>query len=314
MILNRNNNLRKIPLWHSIGPLALIAWIWWIGPVDILVVLSNTDVKFVVAAVILALLMAIIKGIRWQILLRGFKFELGFSDSIHMYATGMVFSAITPGRVGDMIKIMMLIKRDCSATKAIACNILDRLFDVGFVLLTAYVGMWYFSEYFISQLRITNFFGGTVLVLLIVLVFKRHLVKHLLFKLIPAKYHSAAKESWNEITNGFWKDRISQNVLLVIWTVVFWLVQFYAIYLCGLALSLDVPFIYLSACTAIAMMLSLLPITIAGIGTRDAVFVLLLGHIGVTGQQGIAFSSLVLAVFLANCVIFYVFSRLCSSN
>ena len=94
----------------------------------------------------------------------------------------------------------------------------------------------------------------------------------------------------------------------MLWTVVFWLVQFYAIYLCGLALALDISFVYLSACAAVGMVLSLLPITVAGVGTRDAVYILLLGQIGIARQQSLALSGLVLAVFLSNCVVFYIIS------
>ena len=72
--------------------------------------------------------------------------------------------------------------------------------------------------------------------------------------------------------------------------------------------SLDIPFIYLSACATVATVLSLLPITVAGVGTRDAVFILLLGQIGIARQESLALSTLALAVFLINCVIFYIIS------
>ena len=51
-----------------------------------------------------------------------------------------------------------------------------------------------------------------------------------------------------------------------------------------------------------------MPITVAGVGTRDAILVLLLGRIGISRQGSVALSSLVLAVFVANCVVFYLIS------
>lgn len=292
----------------------MITAICWSGPAKVWATLSNADLKLVIAAVVLAVPLALIKGIRWEILLHSYDIDFGFCDSTSMYATGMLFSAVTPGRIGDMVKIVILIKKGCSIAKAIACNIVDRLFDVGFVLLAGYIGMWYFSGHFASQLHIINIIGVVVLALLVVLVFKRKFIRRLAISLIPAQYRSVARESWNEIVGGFWKGRRGRISLLILWTIVFWLVQFFAIYLCGMALGLAVPFIYLGACAAVAAVLSLLPITVAGVGTRDAVFILLLGQIEISHQQSLAFSSLVLAIFLVNCVFFYFISLLFKSN
>ena len=96
-------------------------------------------------------------------------------------------------------------------------------------------------------------------------------------KLIPVQYSPGARESWNEIIGDFWKNRVSRVLLLVLWTIVFWGVWFVAMFLCAMALEFDVSFVYFSACAVIAMVFSLLPITVAGVGTRDAAFILLLG-------------------------------------
>jgi len=306
--------LQKIALWRFIGPVVVVAAIWWAGPTKVWAVLSNASPMLVVGAVALSIPLALIKGIRWQILLRNYDIELSFRDSTSMYATGMVLSAVTPGRVGDMVKIVMLIKKGCGIGKAIASNIFDRLFDLAFVLLVGYGGMWYFSQNFTSQLQIVNIIFVIVLVLLVVLAFKRQLIKKLAMRLIPDQYRSAAIESWNEIISGFLKSRTRRIFWLILWTIVFWLVQFSAIYLCGLALEVDVSFIYLSACAAVAMVLSLLPITVAGVGTRDTIYILLLGQIGIARQQSLALSSLVLVVFLVNCVVFYLISVIFKSN
>jgi uncharacterized protein (TIRG00374 family) len=276
--------------------------------------LLKTDIRYVGAAVALALPMVIIKGIRWKNLLNSYDVDITLRDSTSMYAVGMVLSAVTPGRIGDMIKIILLIKKGCSVGKSIACNILDRLFDVAFVVLAGYAGMWYFSSRFASQLHIVNIIGIIALALLLVIILKRHLVKKLATKFIPEQYRPAAKESWNEITSVFWKNRKGRLLLLFFWTTAFWLIQFFAVYLCGLSLGLDIPFIYLSACTTVATGLSLLPITVAGVGTRDAVFIVLLGQIGIARQESLALSTLALGAFLANCAIFYAVSAMPASQ
>jgi uncharacterized protein (TIRG00374 family) len=131
--MSKFKRLKKIPLWRLIGPAVVVAAIYLAGPAKVWAVLSNTDLKFVVTAAALAIPLVIIKVIRWRILLHNYDIELAFRNSTSMYAIGMVLSAVTPGRVGDLVKIVLLIKKGCSAAKAIASNILDRLFDVVFV-------------------------------------------------------------------------------------------------------------------------------------------------------------------------------------
>jgi uncharacterized membrane protein YbhN (UPF0104 family) len=77
-----------------------------------------------------------------------------------------------------------------------------------------------------------------------------------------------------------------------------------------MALEFDVSFVYFSACAVIAMVFSLLPITVAGVGTRDAAFILLLGQIEIARQESLALSSLILAIFLVNCGVLYLISAI----
>ena len=286
----------------------MAAAIYWAGPAKVWEVLSKAELRFVAAAVALAVPLVLIKGVRWKILLHSYDIAMGLRESTGMYATGMVLSAVTPGRVGDMVKIVLLIRRGCGVAKAIACNIVDRLFDVAFVVAAGYTGMWCFWRTFGTQLYTASIVGVVALGLLVVLVVKRKLIKRFVARLIPRQYRSAAKESWNEIAGGFWRKGKSRFLLLALLTIVFWLVQFYAVYLCGRSLGLDIPFVYLGGCTAVASVLSLLPITVAGVGTRDATFMLLLGQMGIARQESLALSGLALAVFLVNCVIFYIIS------
>jgi len=292
----------------------VIAALYWAGPAKVWAVLSKADIRFIAAAITLAIPMVLIKGIRWEILLRGYDINLGFRESTSMYATGMIFSAVTPGRIGDMVKIILLMKKGSSIGKAVACNVLDRLYDVAFVVLAGYAGMWYFSGQFTSQLHIVNIVFIVAIALLFLFMLKRHLFKRLAIRLIPAQYRSVVRDSWNEIIGAFWENQKTRILPLIGCTITFWFIQLSAIYLCGLGLGLDVSFIYLSACAVIATALSLTPITIAGIGTRDAVFILLLGQIGIAREESLALSSIALAVYLLNCVVFYLFSVIFKSD
>jgi hypothetical protein len=64
----------------------------------------------------------------------------------------------------------------------------------------------------------------------------------------------------------------------------------------------------LSACVILVSLSSFLPVTVAGAGTRDALFLLLLAPLGVTHPEALALAGLNLILFLGNCVMFYAVS------
>jgi uncharacterized membrane protein YbhN (UPF0104 family) len=63
------------------------------------------------------------------------------------------------------------------------------------------------------------------------------------------------------------------------------------------ALQLSLPFTYLAFCLAAINLIALLPISISGLGTRDAVFILLLGKIGISPERALGLSLLFLVTF-----------------
>lgn len=302
------NKLKKLLSWRLIGPLAVILVFWWAGPVKIVSILAGTNWKLMGIAVSLAIPLALIKGLRWKLLLNGEKIQIGFNECTSMYSMGMTMAAVTPGRVGDFIKVLPLMQKGCNVGKAVACNIIDRLLDVGVILLVGYLGMWYFSQYFAHQLFIVNLTAVAILCLIVVLIFRRHLIKRLAIKVVPKKHRQAVRESWKEVVKGL----IGQGGKLLVWlflcTIFFWMIQFSAAFLCAKAIGIDIPFIYFCACIAVVTVASFMPITVAGAGTRDAILIVLLAQIGTERQESVAISSLILVVYVLNCAIFFIIS------
>lgn len=294
--------------WRLIGPAVVVGAIWWAGPAEVLAVFAQAKPLPLLLAACLSLPQAAIRASRWYLLLRGVRFDIGFRDSTAMYMMGMTLGAVSPGKLGDFIKVAALHKRGCPLGLAVAYNVLDRLLDVGFILVAGYAGMWYFSNYFASQLHVVNIIAAVAGVAFVLLVANRRVVKRAAVKLVPARYRPQVRAAWEGLAADPAGGRVLWALHLLAWTAASWMLQFFAFWLCSVALDLNVPFLYLSACATLVSLSSFLPITVAGAGTRDAIFVLLLGQLGLTSQQSLALSCLVLAVFLVNCVVFYLVS------
>jgi uncharacterized membrane protein YbhN (UPF0104 family) len=68
-------------------------------------------------------------------------------------------------------------------------------------------------------------------------------------------------------------------------------------YLLALALSLPIDIIRVSMAVALGSLVTLIPISISGLGTREAVIVAYLGNAGVAPEAALGFSFLVFATF-----------------
>ncbi len=85
---------------------------------------------------------------------------------------------------------------------------------------------------------------------------------------------------------------------------------FVSAYFCAVAIGISLGFVDIVVGSSVAAVLALLPVTVAGIGTRDAAFAVIFAQRGVDPQHAVALSSLILAWMLVNCVFFLLISRL----
>lgn len=298
--------------WRWIGPIAVVLVILWAGPGAIWDILRNINLAIFAMALLLAFPIAAVKGVRWHMMLAGHDASPGLRHATGIYAMGMTLAAVTPGHLGDFVKIVPMTRSGCSVSRAIAFNIFDRVLDVGAIVVTACAGMaWYFADTFQNQLKTIALVGIAILAVTLLFFAKHRAILRGLLRLAPKKYATLLQDAWNDIVSAVTDMPGRSLVAIVLTTAAFWIGWYLEVHICANALGLKIPFLYLSACIAIATMASFVPITVAGAGTRDAVFIVLLGYIGLQQQQSIALSTLLLVVFVLNSIVFYLVSILC---
>ncbi|MCH8304768.1 MAG: flippase-like domain-containing protein, partial [Candidatus Marinimicrobia bacterium] len=70
----------------------------------------------------------------------------------------------------------------------------------------------------------------------------------------------------------------------------------------------NIDFISFSLILSIAALMTLLPVSISGIGTRDVALVVLLKPFGISAEEAVAFSLSILAIFMIDIAIGFLFS------
>lgn len=212
----------------------------------------------------------IAKSYRWHSLNRSFGIKTSWKTALVFYLSAGFLSVITPGRLGEFAKIFFL-KRKYGIDTAAATSsvILDRVWDVLILSLFASLSMVILfsgpGESLLSLLLMGAFFIISLLVVLVPAV----LFKPLL--LITGRF----KGIHHKVENlyGLWSSKRFNNFASSLLITLFSYVALFVIPLIFSA-GTDYPIQLRDGVGAVSIsnILSFIPVTIAGFGTRELVF------------------------------------------
>jgi uncharacterized protein (TIRG00374 family) len=293
--------LKRWLSWRLIGPCAVTVAILLAGPQRVWSIVSGLDIWTMAAASAMAIPVALARGLRWSLLLKQSPSPLGFSDATAINAMSMTLAAVTPARAGELARVVAMNRRGTPFSIAMAYTVLDRLFDLSFILVAGYAALWSLSKH-VGYIHIVA--GGLLLLGLTLLAF-RAVIGRLVLQLIPASKRPALLRLRDELTSALRGHRPTTIAAVVLLTAAGWGLQFSSVWLAGRALGLELPFLYVCAVACLVSLSGLLPITIAGAGTRDALFLVFFAPLGLAPAQCLAYAGTAMVLFLFYCIVFY---------
>jgi uncharacterized protein (TIRG00374 family) len=256
-------------------------------------IFSKTNPLFLFLAAVLFVLMILLKSKRWQILLHLQNISLPFEKLFCFNIIGIFLGSITPGRVGELQRVMYLKEEGYAVGRSFLSVAMDRMFDI--FILVAMGGLVVFSPfYFLKKI------GAMGLVLLSTMLFCSFVVMKN-FDWLSGKLGNVFRwvlqdKKWKKITvnakdvlSDFRKYRKNLLIPLLI-TVIYCVVYFAANYMLVLALNIPIGILYCSICMAAIGLVQFLPVSVSGLGTRDATLIFLFSMIGVGKESAVALS------------------------
>ncbi len=268
-------------------------------------ILVHQNALLLLGALALLLPQAVLRIWRWSIILRTNGCYISFSLLCRTVLAGMFWGIVTPGKVGEFAKTAMLKRAGYSWGLAVGVTALDRFFDIIVVLAVgtlsaAFVGTAMWSGTWIWGLVILGLLAAGVGVA------SRRPWRDLAARLPGVrKYREHLATEFAEFSRVLLSPSVKGWFFLAALTLLLWLLSYLEVYLFALNLGIRVSFLQLVATVACGTLLSLLPITVSGVGTRDAAYILLLGNWGVSAESAVALSAMVLFMFLVNGCICY---------
>jgi len=247
------------------------------GADKVLATLKDINPLAFLIAVSIYMFAIYVSSVRWRLLLHE---EFALRKLFSLYFIGSFFNHLLPGIIGgDAVKAYYLYKDTGKGAPAIASVFMDRY--VGFTALMC-VG----STAFPFGLR--YFSGSYIEWILPLMVFLFILGSFILFGLKAGKRMRFLSGFYDYFSLYKGKRTVLMKTFLL--SLIVQIVIIFAVYVLSLGLKLDIPLLPFFVFVPIISTISSIPISISGLGVREASFVLLFGSLGIQPAQATAVS------------------------
>jgi len=306
--------MKKMLPWllRLLGPALLILFLANANLVELWATLRGASLWPILLSLLLMPPFVLIKAWRWLRIMRELGLQLDFATACALYTVGLFYGATTPGQAGDLLKAVYLRDRGQPLAPAMLSVILDRLFDLLVMAALATLGIFALgrllpSRELQSALVVLMGLGLTALTVLLVARGPRTWMLTVALPRVAPRL-TVTLGRWNEQLQGLTlrPALVVELGLLSLGSAFF---TFLRLWLLFLALSLSlVPLYVVVGASALIAVLQVLPISIAGVGVRDAVLIAILLPYGYTTEQAIMLSALFLLLNLQHIVVGFIVS------
>ena len=204
--------------------------------------------------------------------------SLGFLEANRLILGASVLNMVLPSKMGDIAKSYFMAQRSkISGSLALSISIFEKACDLLSLLLWCVFGLLLYpaKDSLFWLMTAGVIFGLTLGLLMLGSQGFADLFIAIALRYAPKKLKPKIKQvqaSWSEMHHYFWSDK--QQLLIITSTSVFiWFLHLLQIWLFILALKAIVPFLVSLALSPLSILAGLLPLTFAGIGTRDAAII-----------------------------------------
>ncbi len=290
---------KKLPYLLPLLGLALFAYIVHnTGLGRILAVFSTCDPIGLLLALPMVAGTVLLRGLRWRFLMRIVGIDYSLRRSMEVYTIGFFAASVTPGKMGEVVRAWY-VHEDTGRTfgATIVTVFMDRLWDLVFVIGLGIVSVLLFTRYFIAIPSVGIVIAASAVVAAAVcLALSRSLMRLVLEPLFAILVPERHKQLFSLNFNAFY-DSLSRYgrerealVKAFFYTAATWALIFLLAYQVARALHVNPDFGYMMLIMPIVALVELVPISVSGLGTRDATVIYFFSVVGIPGAEAVGFS------------------------
>ncbi len=259
--------------------------------------IARSDLLWLGGAILLNPVNIHLKVLRWQLLLRTRGIHYSTKRAWLAFLTSAYVAMLTPGRVGDVLRIQYLRHdADVPYSEGLASIVMDRLCDL--YVLSAFVAFAAvrYGQAIAGQLALLTWGCLAAVVLGPLVLF----VPGVAERVLGVVYRRIGRDPEGKGLGRF-LEAVRANVgwpllITIPVTAATFLVNYVQGSMVAQAMGIDVSFVDVTCLLAIASLLGLLPISVSGVGVREAFFAVLFPTLGYGAETGVTFGLLVFVV------------------
>ncbi len=265
----------------------------------------NAKISWMLIAFFFISISLITQTLKWWVIAKIQKTEVSFIESVKINLISNFYGFITPARIGGITRANYLKKYNSGKIgKGVSNFMLDKILDIVSLIILVILFSFIFKEVLpMSYIYypIALLFTISIFLLIFTDENKSKKILKLFYIFIPGKIKEKARKTFYLSYEGMPKRKYF--VLFFFLNIINWVILLAPSYFVGMAIGMNVPFIYFLAILPIATLVSQIPITISGLGTREAALISLFGLFGIESTKVFSMSLISLILGLIPVII-----------
>lgn len=256
--------------------------------------LARTSLPPVLAALVLDVPVVAVRALRWRRILKAQHISYGLGRSMLSYFGGVFVGMLTPARLGELAKALQVSSDEgIRVRRAFPSVVVDRLFDLYVLVLVGGAAL------------ISLGAAGNALTVAMVAGLLAALTAGVALLASDASFALAGAFGRPLVSEGGWLAELHTGLRLMsppaiaagaLFTVLAYSIFYAQAYLLALAVGLEATVLQVSFAVSLGSLATVLPISVSGIGTREAAVVAYLSAASLPFETAVAFSLLLFAV------------------
>ena len=258
--------------------LAYVGFAIWNGWDETVAAISKLGVGGIVLILGLSLVNYALRFMRWQWYLSRLGYDVPRGPSFRYYLAGFAFTT-TPGKAGEAVRSLYLKRRGVPYPQSLSALFVERLSDLAAIVLLSSLGVWFFGQYVVFMVL------SVAAVALLILTLQSHKMRVLLRdKVVGRLPDKLARPAAHAL------DMMEAAGSLLTWrylwgglglSLLAWGAEGVAFYIILAYMNLPVTFVAGVGIYSLGVTVGALSFLPGGLGSTEAVMVLLLLALGV---------------------------------
>lgn len=269
-----------------------------INVINVIQEFKHVNIYFLSIAIFIVFVLMVSETLKWFVIAFFQNIKIPFKEAFKINIISNFYGFVTPSKLGSVVRAEYLKKyTDNKIGKGLFNFVIDKILDLSAIIFIALL----FSFKFRNKLDLPISFFVTLFLLFIlgILFFikkerSKFILRTFYRKFIPKKLQKKAKITFDSFYENVPKKRYF--VLFFLLNLSNWYINYSLAYFVGLSLGIELGFVFYLAILPIGTLVTLIPISINGLGTREITLISLFALFGIEAAKVFSMSIISLLI------------------